>query len=720
MGSRIRNDVDRLYLCFCVIAQPESPDQEAKILDSFPKEFEDEQVLNSVPKFAFPCEFEISNIQHFSFVLTEANSKWTFGFCRHDPKTETALVFLSYLPWFEIFVKVLNCVAELIKTSNPEELSNFLYFLYESRVPSPGATLAISYDNNKSTLVLETLPQFRLPTIPQNKNLTEYYNAIDVNNMLVIFASMLYERRIIFKSKRLLRLSACVQAANAIIYPMHWQHIFIPVLPKHLVDYLLAPMPFLIGVPTSIWENMGKSDLGDIVVLDADTNSLETPFNDVESLPHDVVKFLKTQLKNKSTLIGDGLARIFLKALVQLIGGYRDALKFQQGQRITFSEDAFVQSRPSSMQPFLKDVLHLQIFQQFIEERLDLLNTGMGFSDEFEREACSYIGKSSSKQYKEYLSTMRNQGSAFLKTVKNKANPAVKSAVKSVREKGKDVKTAYKGIRSKMKRESTLFYEHSSKMGPPQPRSAPSSPTSNHISRFNQKPVSSTTTYKKQIISLAPSKRSNEYAPLKPPCDDLLSSTSEPDSASKSDALPHLNMNLMEDLQEVINRQFSLADNSDNSSPPTFRNLKVTGSVGDLIRLDAVPREDSFDPLDSNGTSSSSNSSNDSIPFKTGLTNPLYPYYTLNGRDSNTDNNFINSTVNTNSSFLHNTNSTVPPRCNDQDLDLLKEYDLDFTSNTSKSQSAAVNTSKDPFDLAFDNSRVISKKDMQNNWATFD
>lgn len=71
--------------------------------------------------------------------------------------------------------------------------------------------------------------------------------------MLVIFASMLYERRIIFVSRRLYRLSACVQAANAIIYPMHWQHIFIPVLPKHLSECLLAPMPFLIGVPTSLW-----------------------------------------------------------------------------------------------------------------------------------------------------------------------------------------------------------------------------------------------------------------------------------------------------------------------------------------------------------------------------------------------------------------------------------------------------------------------------------
>lgn len=82
----------------------------------------------------------------------------------------------------------------------------------------------------------------------------EYYSAVDSTNMMVIFASMLYERRIVFISTRLSRLSACAQAANAIIYPMSWQHIFIPVLPHSLIDYLLAPMPFLIGVPTSTFK----------------------------------------------------------------------------------------------------------------------------------------------------------------------------------------------------------------------------------------------------------------------------------------------------------------------------------------------------------------------------------------------------------------------------------------------------------------------------------
>uniref|UniRef100_A0A6P7GYY7 DENN domain-containing protein 1C-like n=1 Tax=Diabrotica virgifera virgifera TaxID=50390 RepID=A0A6P7GYY7_DIAVI len=71
----------------------------------------------------------------------------------------------------------------------------------------------------------------------------------------------------------------------------------------------------------------------------------------------------------------------------------------------------------------------------FIEERLTMLNTGQGFSDEFEFEIEGYSAKSGSKlkqQYKEWTTTMKKEGTAFFKSVKDKANPAMKSAVKTV------------------------------------------------------------------------------------------------------------------------------------------------------------------------------------------------------------------------------------------------------------------------------------------------
>jgi DENN domain-containing protein 1 len=95
--------------------------------------------------------------------------------------------------------------------------------------------------------------------------------------------------------------------------------------------------------------------------------------------------------------------------LVQLIGGYRDAVKFQD--RITFDRDTFIESRPSHLRPFLTQMLELQIFNQFIDERLDMLNTGQGISDEFEFESCRQAEKSNrkGKKYKNLIKNVRTK-----------------------------------------------------------------------------------------------------------------------------------------------------------------------------------------------------------------------------------------------------------------------------------------------------------------------
>ncbi|XP_003700612.1 DENN domain-containing protein 1A isoform X2 [Megachile rotundata] len=567
MGSRLRDNVQHLFECFCEIAAPlgEKPPW---ILQKYPISFSDEEILKSVPKFAYPCEIENLLVQHFSFVLTSIDSKWTFGFCRHDPKTDTALVILSALPWHEIFYKLLNHIATLMSTGTGEDVWKFLETVYRSPVPTHDTSISIPIPNSKVNFVCQSPKQYQLPSIPENRNLMEYYSAVDAHNMMIVFASMLYERRIIFTSKRLSRLSACVQACNALIYPMIWQHIYIPVLPLSLIDYLLAPMPFLIGVPAPTLQRVRKSDLGEVVILDADNNTIESPFQDLESLPQDVVSNLMKALRNRPALLGDGVSRAFLRALVQLTAGYKDALTLEDGQSITFNQNAFVESRPSSMQPFLRKMLELQIFQQFIEERLNMLNSGDGFTDEYELEACSYSTKSSNKfmqQYREWTYTMRKESSAFFRSVKDKANPAVKYAVKSVKDKGKDMKTAYKGLkwkgRSNRNEPSMRFH---------QPRSAPSSPT------IDRRPIdftspskspngfTATTSYRKDLrirnSNFTDSSR-QQYSPL------------SPSSPEESDSPPErVNIDLMQELRHVI---FP-------NTPPIDRTLKPVRSLDSL------------------------------------------------------------------------------------------------------------------------------------------
>uniref|UniRef100_A0A7M4FLM7 DENN domain containing 1B n=1 Tax=Crocodylus porosus TaxID=8502 RepID=A0A7M4FLM7_CROPO len=383
-----------------------------------------QEVLNSVPKFCFP--FDIERVsqnqvgQHFTFVLTDIESKQRFGFCRLTSGGKACLCILSYLPWFEIYYKLLNTLADYLDKEQENDLNDLLKSLYNHAVPNANTPVSLNVH-----LYFITPDVTGLPTIPESRNLTEYFVAVDVNNMLQLYASMLHERRIIITSSKLSTLTACVHGSAALIYPMYWQHIYIPVLPPHLLDYCCAPMPYLIGVHLSLIDRVKNRSLDDVVLLNVDTNTLETPFNDLNNLPSEVVSALKNKLKKQSTATGDGVARAFLRAQAVLFGSYRDALRYKPGEPITFCEDSFVKHRSSAVKHFLETAVNLQLFKQFIDGRLSKLNGGKRFSDAFEEEITSGGFSGGMKLFK--------KGGALINTAVTKASPAMKTAYKFVR-----------------------------------------------------------------------------------------------------------------------------------------------------------------------------------------------------------------------------------------------------------------------------------------------
>lgn len=241
------------------------------------------------------------------------------------------------------------------------------------------------------------------------RNLNLYYNFVEPKNMIAIFAAMLNERRVIFTSRRLDILSSCIQAANHFLTPLCWQHIFIPVLPMRLKDFLLAPMPFLIGVPEQVLRTVRRDEIGEVVILHCDSKVVETPFDDVKDFPAELVAQLKKQLSNPAEHYGDRVSRIFLRVMVQLIGGYRDAVRYPDGGKITWDSEAFVETRPSALRPYLRKMIDLQIFNQFIDERLEMLNGGFGVSDEFIVEMQRFDPSKSGKNYKEFLKNVKEK-----------------------------------------------------------------------------------------------------------------------------------------------------------------------------------------------------------------------------------------------------------------------------------------------------------------------
>ncbi|XP_004756262.1 DENN domain-containing protein 1B isoform X3 [Mustela putorius furo] len=424
-----------------------SENEDPVVLWKFPEDFGDQEVLQSVPKFCFP--FDIERVsqnqvgQHFTFVLTDIESKQRFGFCRLTSGGKICLCILSYLPWFEVYYKLLNTLADYLAKELENDLNETLKSLYSHPVPKANTPVSLSVH---SYFIAPDVTG--LPTIPESRNLTEYFVAVDVNNMLQLYASMLHERRIIITSSKLSTLTACLHGSAALLYPMFWQHIYIPVLPPHLLDYCCAPMPYLIGIHSSLIERVKNKSLEDVVMLNVDTNTLESPFNDLNNLPSDVVSALKNKLKKQSTATGDGVARAFLRAQAALFGSYRDALRYKPGEPITFCEESFVKHRSSLMKQFLETAVNLQLFKQFIDGRLAKLNAGRGFSDVFEEEITSggFCG-GNPRSYQQWVHTVK-KGGALFNTAMTKATPAVRTAYKFAKN---HAKQGIKEVKSKLK-----------------------------------------------------------------------------------------------------------------------------------------------------------------------------------------------------------------------------------------------------------------------------
>eukprot|EP00066_Takifugu_rubripes_P024070 XP_011613336.1 PREDICTED: DENN domain-containing protein 1B isoform X2 [Takifugu rubripes] len=452
MDSRIKENPERTFDLVLQVACPTSEKEDPTVLWSFPQDHTDQEVLQMIPKFCFP--FDVERVSHnqvgqnFTFVLTDIDSKQRFGFCRLTQGCRVCICLLSYLPWFEIYYKLLNTLADYLLKQQENDLNNMLNSLYDLPVPKPFTPVNLSVNEQLYIATGQVLRDRRstephsyfiapdingLPTIPESRNLTEYFVAVDVNNMLQLYASMLHERRIIITSTKLSTLTACAHGATALLFPMYWQHIFIPVLPPHLLDYCCAPMPYFVGVHLSLLERVRSRSLEDVIILNMDSNTLESPFDDLRNLPADVVSSLKSKLKKQSTATGNGVARAFLRAQAALFGSYRDALRYKPGEPITFCEESFVNHRSSTMRNFLSMAVNLQLFKQFIDGRLAKLNAGRGFSDMFEEEITEggFCG-SNSRSYQQWMHTVK-RGGALINTAVTKAKSHAKRGIRDIK-----------------------------------------------------------------------------------------------------------------------------------------------------------------------------------------------------------------------------------------------------------------------------------------------
>lgn len=99
--------------------------------------------------------------------------------------------------------------------------------------------------------------------------------SLRLENVLTMLAGALLEKQIVIVCSNLGILSASVLSIIPLIRPYQWQSLLMPVLPNDMLDFLDAPVPYIVGVKNKTSEVQSK--LTNVIMVDANKNQVRSP-----------------------------------------------------------------------------------------------------------------------------------------------------------------------------------------------------------------------------------------------------------------------------------------------------------------------------------------------------------------------------------------------------------------------------------------------------------
>ncbi|XP_065645694.1 MAP kinase-activating death domain protein isoform X2 [Hydra vulgaris] len=129
---------------------------------------------------------------------------------------------------------------------------------------------------------------------------------LGVETCLKILTCIMLEHKVVIQSRDYNALSISVMSLTTMLYPLEYMFPIIPLLPtcmKNAEQLLLAPSPFVIGIPSSFFRIKGMSFQvpNDILIVDLDTNKMSVPLSmdEIPSLPEPEGTILKDELNQR-------------------------------------------------------------------------------------------------------------------------------------------------------------------------------------------------------------------------------------------------------------------------------------------------------------------------------------------------------------------------------------------------------------------------------------
>jgi myotubularin-related protein 5/13 len=110
-------------------------------------------------------------------------------------------------------------------------------------------------------------------TLPvTGQSVTGLIQQLGINNTLSIFSAALTEQKVLFYSSSYARLYSACHALTSLMFPLRYNHIYIPILPASHFKVFSTQTPFIVGIHSSLRAQV--AELMDVIVADLDGGTL--------------------------------------------------------------------------------------------------------------------------------------------------------------------------------------------------------------------------------------------------------------------------------------------------------------------------------------------------------------------------------------------------------------------------------------------------------------
>lgn len=194
----------------------------------------------------------------------------------HPSFADKCLCLVSRMPFLDDFSRILQQLHRLsfLPTGCPRPVWELAADLTSMLLPESGTTLLFTFQKQLYPFILpdSSRPRsYNVSFLPLVENLS-------VDAILALFTAALLEHKILLLSSNTALLTDSAEALAALLFPLKWTGVFVPVLPLDALECLDAPVPFIYGLSTENFE-LHIEELEGVLVVDMDSGCCPCPLS---------------------------------------------------------------------------------------------------------------------------------------------------------------------------------------------------------------------------------------------------------------------------------------------------------------------------------------------------------------------------------------------------------------------------------------------------------